>query len=628
MSSILSVRATDFCLFEEIKLVLRGKGLIWISGDNQDSDSADSNGAGKSALFKAIGWGLYGEAIDGVDGDRVIRHGTKCATVIIAIRSASERWTVTRTRRKAQPRLKLECGDEEWKGSGKEIQEQINRLMGMNWTTFRNTALYGQNDRKRFTSPDVSDTDRKELLHSILNSEILERCHEHVKLLATALKREGDTVQADIDKLKARIAEHDLDALQARFDDWEESRTARAARLVASSRELVTRARAAAEQEAVIQELRDKLAAIPKPAVEAAEAAWETAQAKTEAAREKQRDARGVLDMHKRGVHAANERLADLEGDKCPTCTTPLTEGVAHEHVDRLRAQLRLVERAQKLAADALKERTDAVTAALEAEVEANAAVTAARAAARKRAEISEQISEAEADALPADALVAQAKEKTAEARAVQEEDNPHADQLAAAKTKVAGYRSEIKQHTERLEAINVDRAHHMFWVRGFSGQGLPSFLLDSVMPYITERANHYLSVLADGDITMSFSTQRELKSAKGEMRDQINIAWEIEGVEGYPPSGGQQKKMDIATDLALMDLVATREGAHPDILMLDEVLDGLDKEGRNRVSALLHELRKTRETILVISHDEDIAESFGRVVAITKRGGVASLAA
>ena len=54
-------------------------------------------------------------------------------------------------------------------------------------------------------------------------------------------------------------------------------------------------------------------------------------------------------------------------------------------------------------------------------------------------------------------------------------------------------------------------------------------------------------------------------KSAKGEMRDEIDISWVIEGVPDKEPSGGQQRKIEVATDLALMDLVGMREKAFDD---------------------------------------------------------------
>ena len=175
----------------------------------------------------------------------------------------------------------------------------------------------------------------------------------------------------------------------------------------------------------------------------------------------------------------------------------------------------------------------------------------------------------------------------------------------------------------ERLE-LEMLAGHVQFWVRGYSNAGLPSYVLDSVMPFISTRANHYLETLSDGDITMNFSTQRELKSKKDEHRDEISITVNIEGNEDVTPSSGQRTKMNIATDLALMDLVSTREGGCLDLLMIDEVLDGLDDEGSERVLALLHELRSRRSSIYVISHGDTMAEIFEHGLKVVKDDKVA----
>jgi DNA repair exonuclease SbcCD ATPase subunit len=133
---------------------------------------------------------------------------------------------------------------------------------------------------------------------------------------------------------------------------------------------------------------------------------------------------------------------------------------------------------------------------------------------------------------------------------------------------------------------------------------------------------------LADGDITVAFSTQRELKSSKGEVRDEIEIAWTIEGVEGSTPSGGQGKKIEISVGLALMDLVAAREGTNVDLIALDEVLDGLDREGRARVLQLLQDLRARRSSIFVVSHETDVSEVFEKTITVVKEDGIARLEA
>jgi ABC-type multidrug transport system ATPase subunit len=61
-------------------------------------------------------------------------------------------------------------------------------------------------------------------------------------------------------------------------------------------------------------------------------------------------------------------------------------------------------------------------------------------------------------------------------------------------------------------------------------------------------------------------------------------------------------------------------------ILCLDECLDGLDSEGRQRVVDLLQSLRKERESIFLISHDPDLAETFERTLIVVKENGVSRL--
>ena len=83
---------------------------------------------------------------------------------------------------------------------------------------------------------------------------------------------------------------------------------------------------------------------------------------------------------------------------------------------------------------------------------------------------------------------------------------------------------------------------------------------------------------------------------------------------------------MEIATDLALMDLTETREGAGLDLFIADEILDGLDGEGTARVLKLLHELRARRGSVFVISHQASMAEIFEKSIRVVKDGGISTL--
>lgn len=624
------LEATDFCCFPSMKVKLKKRGLIWLGGVNEDTASATSNGSGKSTVFKAIGWALYGKAVDGHDGDEVIRHGTKRAETVLTF---TEGYVVTRSRRKGAPKLEITREGVPVEGSRDELQALIDRLMGMDWQTFRNVALYGQRDNKRFVNPDTTDRERKEVLGRILNTTIYDVAQGWIKGHVKRLKGEADRIRGEVDKAQARLDEYDLDDLRAREADWDKARRermkkqgAQARALLQESKELLKDPPDVKALEASLEELREQ-----QRAAKALEADIEVIEPIATKLRQDQFEAATKATVARK-AHEAAERAHDkvvTDGDEvCPLCTGSLKTGNAAAHVAELVADL-------EAKAKALKTADKAHKAAEAAADEKHAELRRARAALKVSREAAEGISDLQDEIAEAKALAARAASKREQARLALEtaknikaEVNPLAEQIARAEERIAKATEQLRTERAALKTTNHELAHYEFWNNGYSPSGLPSFALDAVMPVLTDYANKYLEVLADGDITVEFSTQRELKSAKGEFRDEIGMEWEIEGIAGLPPSGGQWKKLEIATNFALMDLVASQEGAQSDILLLDEVFDGLDAEGVDRVGHLLQKLRAKRPTIMVISHSATMQEWFERALIVEKRAGASVLTA
>jgi manganese/iron transport system ATP-binding protein len=87
-----------------------------------------------------------------------------------------------------------------------------------------------------------------------------------------------------------------------------------------------------------------------------------------------------------------------------------------------------------------------------------------------------------------------------------------------------------------------------------------------------------------------------------------------LEGLAGRPIadlSGGQQQRVFIARALA----------QHADVLLLDEPFGGVDVEAREAVFAILDELRRRDVTVLLSTHDLEMAAGrFDRLVLLNKR--------
>jgi len=618
-----SVEAEDFCCFEHMKLGLSDRGLVWLGGVNHDSEAADSNGSGKSTVFKALGWGLFGETIDKDNGDGVIRDGAKCATVCVGLAGG---WTVVRTRRKAQPRIKLlRPGGKEFSGGKGEIQEHITELVGMDWDTFRNTILYGQGDHKRFLAS--KDGDRKDILHKILRTRRFASAHAITAERNRVAKRKSAAHLEKVRTLTARIEEHDLDDLKSRIDSWEEARQERVRRAKQKAREQTAEAKRIASEAPDTSSLETRLstATTQHDAAKRLADQVEALGRDLDAAREALGDDRAAHHVERSKLEAARAALAKLEGaERCPVCNSKLAEGDAARHVGEIESTRDVLVASANALAGSVRESELKAAGIEERYDEAKRAEREMSRLGILKVRLKAELETAKATAKLSKAARDEARAALESAREIAGEDNPYSEHHARAKAKVDKFTAQKADEQGKADDIECDRAHLEFWVRGFGPAGLPSFVLDVVMPMLTERANHYLDALADGDIAMMFSTQRELKSAAGEYRDEISVTWEIEGASGHPPSGGQSKKMEIATDLALMDLAAGE--SRPDLLLLDEVFDGLDAEGRTRVAKLLHNLRSVRRTIFVVSHDIGVRELFERSVVAVKHGGVSML--
>lgn len=627
---LFDVSGRDFCGYAEFTQALYKQGLVWVGGLNKDTDAATSNGVGKTTIFKAITWCLFGEVIGKDKGDKVIRHGQRSAEVSTRLKDGDDFWTVKRERRRGTPRLELIQPDGvPWKAGKLDVQSKIHELIGMDFQAFKNTHLYGQNDSARFAAPATRDADRKSMLHRIMRTSVVVDCAERARKRGSALRAEIAADEGAASRLDAKIGEHDIAELEEASANWDESRAERVQDHIDKAKELKGQADGWRKRAATLDTLkaREKQLKDDIADAKASEASAKRLRDEWEGLKASAAKAESVGDVIATKLEAAQAESKRLKGDKCPVCTSPLDSGHAGKHKAEVAARIAKLKKESEGNEAVQNELALAATAkGKEWELANQRSELAGEDAELELEGVRSKISEAATANERADELIVRAKESLEAAKAAKAEESPYAARLKAAQAKVQAYTEEKQALERRIETRSSELAHTEFWVKGFGGQGLPSFILDSVMPFITERANHYLETLADGDITINFSTQRELKSSKGEMRDEIDISWVIEGAPDYDPSGGQLKKMEIATDLALMDLVATREGGHLDILMMDEVLDGLDAEGRSRVLHLLHSLRSSRGTIFVVSHEQDMAEIFERSITVVKEGGIARL--
>jgi len=482
-----------------------------------------------------------------------------------------------------------------------------------------------------------------------LRTGVLEKCHGAVLKKRKGLREEITAIDAKVSIPKAKLEDINIDAMKEEVEEFEELRQEKISVHKAQAKKQKVEAKKIIDQVGGMSfenpgkelgEVEDEISELEKikSGLSKAEEEHEKAREKADLSTSLRASAKLCLVEVSADVKTNAGQLSKLKGGICPTCTADLKKGDSTKYVKKLKAErkkliaekselkkeLATFESKEEEAHDQINEAFSKVAECRDAQLEIDKLLVKVGELKESKTKYSFEKMKLKASAK---ACVDLARAELYRIKEIKEEENPYSQSLKKARKKAAGFRKQIKQFESDKRSVQGSLSYVEFWERGFSNQGLPSYILDSVMPFVEKRANVYLRVLADGDIKLGFSTQRELKS-RDEKKDEIEITWEIEGKKNYPPSGGQQKKIEIATDLALMDLVATKEGEHVDLLALDEVLDGLDSEGCRRVLNLLRKLRKHRGSIFVVSHSSDVVEVFEKSIAVVKSGGVSIMEA
>jgi DNA repair exonuclease SbcCD ATPase subunit len=614
VATVESLRITDFCCFKEVYVDLRRAGLVHVTGKNGD---------GKSALFRAICWCLFGKTVDGDDGDKVIRYGTKRAIVEMVVEAEDwSRWMMRRTRSKGAPGFSLyslEKRDPEGNlraqsvpaegvgGTKDEVAARVCSILGMDFEGFRNSALYSQGDAARFSNPSVTDAQRKAVLHRMLSTDVLAVCHKWVLKQAAECQAKVDAVERALAVERARGAALDPDGAAEDARQWDADRDADVERLLGLARAAKVAADEAGDPVDVgpLRVAADRATeTLVTREVDADEMA-EVAQALAAEAE----PLRVEMDQAAERLRAFQAVVAKLRTAECPTCSAPLRSGAGLERVKAAQADALRAERAHAEASRAWQAAKVAADRSASAWSDAKTVVVDARLSERAARD---ELNAALAAGAKRDPLLAKARGLLDQAKAKRAEENPHTGRAKELAEKKRASDDLVMVHEIDLHVLRKRAAHLAFWVKGFSNQGLPSYVLDSTMGFLTDRANHYLGWLSEPGrrISVEFRTQRELASKKGEVRDEIAVIPSVNGREGYALSHGQQKRLDLASGFALMDLAASG-GGEIGLLQLDEVLDGLDEGGRACAVSLLKDLRVRKPSVLVISHEQDIGEAF-----------------
>jgi len=170
----------NFLSYENASLDLADRGLVLVEGLNKDAGG--SNGAGKSALFEAMCFGLFGRTNRfGASNAKVCRNGKGETVVYHEVLADSGKLLVYRHRDHSKYGNKLLLyvnGADKTKGSDAETQKVVNEYLQLDYETFCAAVMFPQS-AAGFSS--LNDGNQKYILESLLGMGRFAAAQERAK---------------------------------------------------------------------------------------------------------------------------------------------------------------------------------------------------------------------------------------------------------------------------------------------------------------------------------------------------------------------------------------------------------------------------------------------------------------
>lgn len=204
---------------------------------------------------------------------------------------------------------------------------------------------------------------------------------------------------------------------------------------------------------------------------------------------------------------------------------------------------------------------------------------------------------------------------------------NPFILNLSSSEERLKLANEKIEHFNEKILFLQSEKDSLLFWVKGFSNQGIVSYLLDAFAKRFTELFNNYLLTVSLGKFTGCLQTQKQL--ASGEYREKFSFTIYIEGKKrNYKAlSGGQKARINMATVIVLNELIREYYGLTRQpfgVLILDELFTYLDDAGIESIFDALNKFM-INTSVYVVTHKKEIQNFFNKCinVQLTENGTI-----
>lgn len=182
----------------------------------------------------------------------------------------------------------------------------------------------------------------------------------------------------------------------------------------------------------------------------------------------------------------------------------------------------------------------------------------------------------------------------------------------------------ELRQLEAKRTGLLDDKSVYDELAVAFGKNGIQALIIETAIPQLEADANELLGRLTENRMHLRLQLTEGRRDSRSGMPSEeldIKIADEV-GTRSYETfSGGEAFRINFALRIALSKLLAQRSGAPLPILFIDEGFGSQDAAGQERLTQSIQSIQDDFQKIIVITHIEQIKESFPVRIEVIKSG-------
>lgn len=609
------LRVTNFRSFKKTQALRfpEAPGLYFMQGQNEVEPNLEGNGCGKSSLWEALTWCIFGQTATGLKAGDVgtweVGKGTRVEFDFVA--PSGEELTLIRTWKPNSWLLRQQGAPDE--DLDKADRNAFLGWLGLGLKSWLSAVMMAQGEDMFL---DLKAEPKAQLFAEIMELERWSDYAGRASRAASALDKEIRGMEQDLAAIRG-----ELDALErSDFDEdgkaWEARRDKRLQAIGIEYEQALENS--TLKEDLEVAEEATKLA---RGALEAAKADTDKAWDLVKREEGETREVEVQLARAEAKQDEADKHLSAVGDDNfCRACGQEIDQETWERHGREARATLEELEKKTKW---------------LRAKLQSSRGAAADRREAYERLRDKEDNlrrvltgCEDEATRLRRDKLAEDKRldNLEEEAEALRAEVNPF---------DAMGERNERRLNHLRIERYELqdglDRARERhsllsFWVRGFKEVRLQE--IGAALTELEIEVNSAVSALGLADWSLRFQIDRETQ--KGSIQKGFDAFVQSPHNDRAVPwrawSGGEAQRLRLAGNMGLADLTRSRTGASINLEVWDEPTQGLSPAGvRDLLEALAYRAKQERRVIWVVDHRSYDFGGFagGAVVVKTKSGSL-----